>query len=887
MNDPSTSETTYLFSDIEGSTRLWEEDPQRAATLLARHDEISRAVVARHRGLVVKMTGDGLHAAFDDPVDALSAVIDLQFELNGDDRTPALRVRCGLHLGQDQRRDNDYYGPAVNRAARIMDAAHGGQILVSQAVADRVAGRVPEDTALRDLGAVRLRDLTSAEHLFQLVHPRLRTEFPALRSLASTPNNLPQQLNSFIGRKREMREIRALLAANRLVTLQAMGGIGKSRLSVQLAAEVMDEYPDGVWLVELAALSDSREVVQAVASVLGVKEEASLPLDEALPRFVAGRQLLLILDNCEHLIHACADLAKRLLRAGAGVKILATSRDVLQVAGETVHHLPPLAIPEVRDSAFPDTLAQHEAVRLFTERSMATQPSFRLTPKNAPAVVTICRRLDGIPLAIELAAARTRALSPEAIAARLTERFRLLVTGDQTVLPRQRTLRALIDWSYDLLSARERVLFERLSVFAGGWTLEAAEAVGGNGELSSFDVIDLQASLVEKSLVVMEADSDRYRMLDTVKHYAQERADESGEIGPARDRHLAHFVGFAEHARQELGGPDQGRWLELLDAERDNLLAASAWCDSAVGGAEYGMRLSAATKAYWPLRGQLTVGLRLTTEALARPGAEKRDDRRRRALVDAGQLCYFMGRYDEAQKHLVEALDITRETSESVRLIVVLQALGMTLVGRGQLEEAGAHLAEAAKFAEAVGKPQQRAAALNSLAQFYRVVRRFDDARSLFERVLTLSHAAGDHNSRAVALLNLAMVAVEQSNFTEARSLVARALDVERQVGSTIAAQSALEVCAVLAAHAGQWEQAERFYARAEAQAQITGLHRDPTDQAFIEPFAARLAGAGLPPSDASLEDTLAAARQWLIEGTAATPPRRSMDRESGSSTPT
>lgn len=873
MNESAAQDKTYLFSDIEGSTRLWETDPQRAAPALARHDAVSRAVVERHHGTVVKMTGDGLHAAFDDPADALAAVIDLQQELASDaqDALP-LRVRCGLHLGEAQVRDNDFYGPAVNRAARIMDAAHGGQILVSQAVAERVAQRLPDSAVLRDLGAVRLRDLTGAERLYQVVHPQLRADFPALRSLASTPNNLPQQLNSFIGREREMREIRALLATNRLVTLQAMGGIGKSRLSVQLAAEVLDEYPDGVWLVELAALTDADEVTRAVASVLGVKEDASLPLAQALLDFVAERQLLLVLDNCEHLIRACADLAKQLLRAGARVKILATSRDILQVAGETVYHLPPLAIPDMRDSAFPETLPQHESVRLFTERSQATQPAFRLTAKNAPAVVAICRRLDGIPLAIELAAARMRALSPESIAARLTERFRLLVTGDQTVLPRQRTLRALIDWSYDLLNGRERLLFERLSVFANGWTLEAAEAVGGDGELSALDVLDLQASLVEKSLVVMEADSGRYRMLDTVKHYAQERGEESGEIGPARDRHLAFFVGFAERAREQLSGPDQARWLEQMDSERDNLLAASAWCDSMTDGDDYGLRLSAATRAYWTLRGQLTVGLRLTSEALARPGAEVRGDRHVRALIDAGQLCYFMGRYEEAQGYLEQALPSLRQSGASVRLVAVLQALGMSLLGRGQIDAAGRYLHEAVETVEVVGKPQQRAASWNSLAQFYRMGRRFEAARELFERVIALARDVGNDDTAALTLLNLAMVSVEQGDVAQARRQVAEAIDIGRRIGSTIAVQSALEVCAVIALLAGDAEAARRCFGCAEAQAHASGLQRDPADQAFLEPYVARLREGADPRSTFDVEATLADARTWLDAG--ATPRR-------------
>ncbi|MGH6623591.1 MAG: ATP-binding protein, partial [Burkholderiaceae bacterium] len=343
----SSTAVTYLFTDVEGSTRLWESEPDRIGPALARHDQLSRATVERHRGWVVKMTGDGMHAAFAEPADAMSAAIELQTILadSGMAGDLPLSVRCGLHVGADERRDNDFFGRDVNRAARIMDAAHGGQILVSMALAERVRQNLPPGASLRDLGMVRLRDLTAPDHLYQVVHRRLRSEFPALRSLASAANNLPQQLNSFVGREREMREVRALLGANRIVTLLAMGGIGKSRLSIQLAAEALDEYPDGVWLVELAALTDPREVVQAVAGVLGVKEEGGRPPVDALARFVADRQLLLVLDNCEHLIRACADLAKQLLRASPGLKILATSRDVLQVAGEAVYYLPTLSVP--------------------------------------------------------------------------------------------------------------------------------------------------------------------------------------------------------------------------------------------------------------------------------------------------------------------------------------------------------------------------------------------------------------------------------------------------------------------------------------------------------------------------------------------------------------
>lgn len=875
MSDPAARPKTYLFSDIEGSTRLWETDPQRAAPALARHDAVSRDVVERHHGSVVKMTGDGLHAAFDDPADALAAVIELQQALASEEAGALpLRVRCGLHLGEAQQRDNDFYGPVVNRAARIMDAAHGGQILLSQAVADRVAQRLPGSTMLRDLGAVRLRDLTGAERLYQVVHPQLRTEFPALRSLASTPNNLPQQLNSFIGREREMREIRALLAANRLVTLQAMGGIGKSRLSVQLAAEVLDEYPDGVWLIELAPLSDPGEVAQAIASVLGVKEEASRPLADALAAYVQERRMLLLLDNCEHLVRACADVAKRLLQAAASLKILATSRDVLQVTGETVYHVPPLSVPELRDSAFPDVLTQHEAVRLFVDRAVASQPSFRLQPRNTLAVADICRRLDGIPLAIELAAARTRALPVEAIAARLGERFKLLVTGDQTVLPRQRTLRALIDWSYGLLAESERMLFQRLSVFAGGWTLDAAEAVCGFDGIDAGGVLDLLTSLVEKSLVIMEADSGRYRMLDTVQHYAREKLAESGFEDATRARHLACFMAFAEQARAQLSGADQAAWLSRLDDERENMLAAHRWCDLTQDGPSAGLQLAFLLKTYWYQRGLLTLGRQVGLEALGRTPSSDRGMLRCRGLCDVGQFCFGMGRYDEARGYLAESLAIARELHDDRRIAAVLQPLGLTLIGLGDLDGAGTVLQEGVALARLLQNPRQLAAALSTQGQLLRTVHDLAGADALYTEVIDISRQLGDQESMAIGLLSLAMIATAQQDHARAREALLQALQIAGSVGWQPAGQAALDTAAGHFASLGRDELAARCFGAAEAQAELSGLHRDSTDASFLLPLietARQRIGA------AAFAAAAAQGRQWTLP-TAIAEARASLD---------
>ncbi|MEO8137340.1 MAG: adenylate/guanylate cyclase domain-containing protein, partial [Betaproteobacteria bacterium] len=489
-----TDSITFLFTDVEGSTRLWEEHPEQMRVALAHHDAILRAAVAAHRGTVVKMSGDGVHAAFGDALDAIQAALALQDAMARERADGlALGVRCGLHLGIVEARDNDYFGRAVNRAARVMSAAHGGQVLVSRAIAEAIRGRIMDGASLLDLGVVRLRDLAEPERVYQLVHPRLRREFPALRSLESTPNNLPHQLSSFIGREREVAEIAAMLRKVRLLTLHGTGGLGKTRLSLQVAADLIDDYPDGVWLIELAPVSDPTLVSLAVATVLGLREEPGGSIDSVVAGFLGDRQALLILDNCEHLVEACAKFARELLESSRNLKLLATSREPLHLSGESSFPVPAFAIPDARAAIDVGALIKFDAIRLFVERASAVQPSFQLSAANAAAIIDICRQLDGIPLAIELAAARVRALSIDAIRERLADRFRLLTRGDGTLLPRQQTLRALIDWSHDLLSAAERVVFQRLAVFAGGWTLEAAESVCAGGTIDEADILDLTA----------------------------------------------------------------------------------------------------------------------------------------------------------------------------------------------------------------------------------------------------------------------------------------------------------------------------------------------------------------------------------------------------------
>jgi predicted ATPase/class 3 adenylate cyclase len=834
--------TTYLFTDIEGSTRLWETEPDKMRPALARHDAIVRTCVEGNQGTVVKMSGDGVHAVFADPLDAVRATLELQRTLAELEPTEsvALQVRCGMHAGVDERRDNDFFGSGVNRAARIMSVAHGGQVLLSQAVAALVGDRLPDGVSLRDLGSVRLRDLANPERVYQVVHPQLRQDFPALRSLEARPNNLPQQVSSFVGREREVAEAKKHLSETRLLTLLGIGGLGKTRLSLQVAAEVLDDYPDGVWFVDLAPMTDERLVPQAVASVLGVKEEAGRPVLEALVKYVSDRKLLLILDNCEHLLHACAELSAQLLQSGPNLKILASSREHLHVKGETTYPVPPLSVPDPNAKITLEALTQFEAVRLFVERARAVQPGFQVTQTNAKTVADICQRLDGIPLAIELASARVRALSVEEIASRLSDRFGLLTRGDRTALPRQQTLRASIDWSYDLLTDHERALLRRLSVFAGGWTLEAVEEVGAGDDVKKPDVLDLLTNLVDKSLVVLDAEGRRYRLLETMRQYAQEHLDESGERDQASARHLHFYLALAEKARPELVGPQQGVWLACLDLERENILAAHEWCDRAEGGSELGLRLVSSVRRYWIIRGLLGLGHRVTVDALAREEAQEKSFARCRALSDAGQLSSFMGRYGEAQTYLQEGLVIARQIGDKARVVAVLQPLGLASLGQGDLAKARTHLEEALVLSRELGNKREVAAVLNALAQVHRVDGQLDLAESLYENVLSFAHDLHDPELICIGLLNLAMVSILRGSPVRARAMLVEVLAIVEEMASKPTGQSVLEVSAGLGALCEEWERAACFFGAAEAQAGLTGLRRDPADEAFLAPLIAK-----------------------------------------------
>ncbi|HLG01048.1 MAG TPA: adenylate/guanylate cyclase domain-containing protein [Acidimicrobiia bacterium] len=616
-----TGTVTFLFTDIQGSTRLWEEHPADAASMIARHDEIFDQVVSTHQGINVKPRGEGdsRFAVFSRATDGVTAILAFQRRVSEEPWPHPLAVRAALNTGEADVRDGDYYGPPVNRCARIRGVAHGGQTLLSESTAELVTDSLPEGAMLKDLGTHRLKDLSRPQRLYQLCHADLADDFPHLASLDALPTNLPAQLTSFVGREQELADVRRLLETARLVTLTGAGGVGKTRLALQVAADVIEAYPRGVWFADLASISDPDVVPATVARAIGMGTSGEGATADLLAEYCGSGMALIVLDNCEHLLAACAELAERLLMACPAIRILATSREALGVAGEAAWRSPSLSLPEPGVQT-----EQSEAVRLFIDRARLADSTVEFQdPDDLETVAHICRRLDGIPLAIELAATRASTMSAGEISARLDDRFRLLVGGRRTVLERQQTLRAAIDWSHEPLDATERAVFRRLSVFVGGFTLDGAEAVCGGDGVEEVEIVDLVRRLAEKSLLVVERRSTgtRYRMLDTIRQYAREKLLDSGESPVVHTAHRDFYLDMATRAEAELLGADQAAWFRVLRAEADNVRAALAWTEGDPEAADDFLRFASALWRFWYVHDIREGGRCLAAALAAAPGA--------------------------------------------------------------------------------------------------------------------------------------------------------------------------------------------------------------------------------------------------------------------------
>ena len=746
-----TGTVTFLFTDIEGSTQRWDAHREAMSAAVQRHDAIVRAAMDAHGGYVFKTLGDAFCVAFARSDAAVAAALDFQRALAAEDfaAVGGLRVRVALHTGTADERDSDYFGPAVNRVARLLSIGHGGQTLLSGVMHDLVLGSLPSRVSLRDLGEHRLKDLSRPEYVYQLVAPDLASEFPALRSLESMANNLPLQMTSFVGREREVAEIAELLGTHRLVTLVGSGGIGKTRTSLQVAANLLDGSGNGVWFIELAPLASGGYIPAAIAQVLGL----SLPPqgDELahLVKTLKSWHALLVFDNCEHLIDASAKSIAALLRGCPKISVLASSRQGIGVAGEATYRLPSLAVG--------DDAAAAPAVALFVERAISADQRFALTDENASIIVEICRRLDGIPLAIELAAARVKILSPRQLHDRLDERFRVLTGGSRDVLPRQKTLRALIDWSHDLLDDRERMLFRRLGIFVNGFTLEAATAVGTSDDLGELDLFDVLASLVDKSLVLAEPAGDalRYRMLESTRAYAREKLGAAAESQERSLCHLRHLRNRFVDERECLHRTGRAEPCERLIAiELEDVRAALDW-GMANREALLASEMIVAVGSGWRAVALVGEGYERIGRAIELLGDRARASLRSALFVWKGVYAADFGRITESCDVSSEGVRLGRASGDRITLAFALLFQGNALRRAGHIDDA----ADAAAEAEALISSEDRWLALFALQNKAALVGMSGDHESavrLSQEFRDKHRALGNRSFAAISGLNVA-----------------------------------------------------------------------------------------------------------------------------------
>ncbi len=813
-----TGTVTFLFTDIEGSTKLAQEHPDEMPSLLARHNEIlSRSIEANH-GFTFRVVGDSFSAAFHTASDALNASLDAQRKLQNQSWTPApIKVRMGINTGAAQLKDDPqgqgafYEGYAtLALTQRIMSVGHGGQILLSQTTYNLLKTKHNDKTELRDMGERRLKDIVRPEHIYQIAAPDLLSDFPPITTLETISHNLPVQLTSFIGREHELAEAKKLLSSTRLLTFTGPGGTGKTRLSLQVAADQFSEFKDGAWLIELAPLADPRYIVSTIASTFNLREIQGVPLLDTVMDYLRGKKLLLILDNCEHLIEACARLSDQFLRTCPGLKIIASSREALGIIGESVYRVPSLSLPQ--DS---EDLMHYEATRLFTERAIKANSHFTLTKENAPAVTQICERLDGIPLAIELAAARVKMFTPEQIATRLDDRFKLLTGGSRTSLPRQQTLRALIDWSYLTLNEMEQGALGRLAVFSGGWTFEAAESVLGEEE-----AMDGLSGLVNKSLINVEEQEgeSRYRYLETIRQYALEKLLESGDAVDARDHHLAHFLKLSRRAEGHFKTPRRLAWMNQLEAEHDNIRSALGW--ALENDPESALQMVCLLSAFWMSNNYLTEGCNWCQAAIKRVeesslDRDKIDPTRAQAYTVLAMLSVNRGDHQTGQTAARKSVAIARRLDDKLTLVRALNSLGFTSAFLGDVTLAFDSLHESEDICRKLGYREELAEVLQALVYVTMEVhgsQAVEQLQAYMQESLALSQGSMEPEATVRTEGLLARLAFFRGDLVEARKHADLMLDRHREMGDQLAVTGHQSEMAHAARQLGNFEEALALY---------------------------------------------------------------------------
>lgn len=786
MDKPS-GIVTFLFTDIEGSTKLSQELPDKLPMILEEHNSILKHAFESSNGFIFEMVGDAFYCSFENAVDAVKAAVEAQLNLSKLNQSYPVKVRMGIHSGTAQRNGKKYNGYiTLARTARIMSVANGEQILISgdtyKLASESEFKSVLNSVSFRDLGERKLKDLIQPIRLFQILSKGLREEFPILKTLDVRPNNLPVQLSGFVGRENEMSQIKNLIKKNRLLTLIGSGGTGKTRLTLQSTADMIDEFADGVWLTELENLIEPALLPNLIMQTIGITEIPDHNVKSTLIDFLKDKELLIILDNCEHMIEETAKLAEELLKKCPKLKILATSREPLNCRGEQKLRINPMPIPDISEKKSFDELAANESVELFVERASSINPLFKLNEKNANDIAKICCRLDGIPLAIELAAARTNIFPVHKILERLDDRFRFLIGGKRTSLKRQQTLTALIDWSYDLLDEKEKMLWKRLSVFSGGWTIEAAEEVCCDETISPDSIADLLSDLTEKSIIIFIEEKSRFRMLETMRQYGEKKLKEQNDFQKFSSAHLKYFKQLAVDSTAKLRGKQMQHWLNILHNETGNMGKALKYSIN-YSLIDDGMLMAGSLGDYWKIKGHKTEAIKWY-EAFLQTNYVKTNSA---YCLLLSQFAYFLklqGNLTKAKNYFKECLRLSSEIGFTQGITASINGLGLIEFEKGKYDEAEKLYDENLKYYESTNNKSGIAHTLNNIATIYLNIGENDKAYALYNKSLELFRQLDDLLGITRTLNNLVELEYERGNHSRANELINENLKFNREIGN-------------------------------------------------------------------------------------------------------
>lgn len=802
---------TFLFTDIEGSTKLAQKFHDKLQEALKKHHAILKESIESNNGFIFKTVGDSFCCAFQNPADAINAAVDSQKNLKAEKWNDTdITVRMGIHSGNAEWSGSDYMGYiTLARTSRVMSVAYGGQILISNDAYKLTDTEHLNGISFRDLGERRLKDLVQPMNLYQILSPELLSDFPPLKTLDARPNNLPVQLTNFIGREKELLDIKKLLTSIRLLTILGSGGTGKTRLALQAAADLIDEFANGVYISEMAAITDPFYITQVLSDSLQVKEKPGFSQEESLIDFLKEKKILIIIDNCEHLINECAKLTGRLLQSCPGLKIIATSREALNCIGEQIFRLPSMTVPENLTESNPEQITQYESVRLFIERALSVNINFRVNEDNAQALAGICSRLDGIPLAIELAAARIRVMSVEKIFERLDDRFTLLTGGNRTSLPRQQTLRALIDWSYELLTEKEKILWQRLSVFNDGWTMNSAEEICSDEILSKNDIPDLLIHLADKSIIIYEDLKDRFRMLETIKQYGSVKLNENNDETGIHLKLINYFKSISAFEKFRSADKSITEWMNIMDAEHNNILSAIEWL---MKNRMYEMCSDIVTELgnFWNTRGHVLTGYKIVKDLLEHR-AEINKSNTAILYSESGNFLRAQGIFEKAKESYEKCLELSLDLDFKSQIAIALLGLGNAEAQTGNFKKAESFFKKSLAVSRECDYTSGITFSLNNLGNISLVLGDLNQAEKYNKESLEINRKSGNKRDIAFTLDTMSNILIELGNYELSLKCLEECLEITREIGDKSGIAFALNNMSGIFHRKGNNEQAKSY----------------------------------------------------------------------------